>query len=40
MNKFKGRISKMGERKVICVPEVVKEYFDVGETVEVKGEKK
>ena len=40
MDKFKAKIAKMGTRKVICVPEVIKDYFKIGERVEVRKDKK
>ena len=38
-NKFKSKISSMGKkvkRKIINVPSVVRDFFEVGDAVEVK----
>ena len=35
MDKFKAKIAKMGKRKIISVPKVIQDYFEIGEEIEV-----
>lgn len=40
MDKFKSKIAKMGNRKIINIPKSIADYFEIGDKVEVKKIKK